>query len=262
MDTLVLYLRYISASMRSQMQYKLSFFLTSAGYFFSSIIDFVGIAVLIGRFGALKGWNIGEIALFYGLSQLSFAFTESWMRGFNVFNRYIIDGRFDRILLRPRGVAMQVLAAEFQLMRVGRFIQGGAILWYGILASGIAWRFSDVLMLVGGLIGGVLVFSGIILIQATSCFWTVESLEAFNMFTYGGLEAMHYPLDIYNGWLRRALTFVLPLAAGGWIPIGAILGRVVPYPAGFLSPFIGLAFLLCGYAFWLYGLRYYESTGS
>ena len=37
--------------------------------------------------------------------------------------------------------------------------------------------------------GGVALFVGILVLQATLAFWTVESLEIVNVLTYGGVQA-------------------------------------------------------------------------
>ncbi|XXX55556.1 ABC-2 family transporter protein [Sorangium sp. So ce124] len=56
-------------------------------------------------------------------------------------------------------------------------------------------------------------FYGLLVLQATLCFWTVESLEIMNAWTYGGTEAAQYPLTLYRDWFRRFFTFVVPLAS-------------------------------------------------
>ena len=65
---------------------------------------------------------------------------------------------------------------------------------------------------------------GILILQATLAFWTIESLEIANTLTYGGVEAAQYPLDIYSRWFRDFLIFVVPIGCVGYFPIVRILG--------------------------------------
>src|SRR5256885_14819444 len=61
-------------------------------------------------------------------------------------------------------------------------------------------------------------------------FWTVESLEAANVLSYGSVEAAQYPLALYAQWFRRLLTFAVPLACVAYYPALAVLGK--PDPLG------------------------------
>ena len=84
--------------------------------------------------------------------------------------------------------------------------------------------------------GGVAFFFALMVLQATMCFWTTESLELMNILTYGGVETASYPLPIYHRLFRRFFTYVVPLACISYFPIVAVLGvddplgtsRVVP----------------------------------
>ncbi len=85
--------------------------------------------------------------------------------------------------------------------------------------SRIDWDAAAVATAVWAVAGGVALFSGILVLQATLAFWTVESLEIMNMLTYGGVQAAQYPLDIYSRWFRDLLTFVVPLACVAYYPV-------------------------------------------
>ena len=74
------------------------------------------------------------------------------------------------------------------------------------------------------------VFVGLMILEATSAFWTTESLEVWNAFTYGGVTMSQYPLEIYRPWFRRFFIFVIPLGCINYLPGVAILGR--PDPLG------------------------------
>src|SRR5437868_5632169 len=116
------------------------------------------------------------MGLFYAIISLAFAITEAGQRGFDIFPSLIKSGDFDRILLRPRPPAFQVLGQEFQLMRVGRFTQALLVLAWSAGKLNISWTAAHLILLVAAVAGGVCVFSGLFILQATLCFWTTESL--------------------------------------------------------------------------------------
>ncbi len=79
-------------------------------------------------------------------------------------------------------------------------------------------------------------FSGLFVMQATLAFWTVESLEAVNIFTYGGEAVAEYPMNVYAGWFRNFMTFVVPVGCVTYLPMLAAMGRADPLGAPALDP--------------------------
>lgn len=266
MNNVKLYFRYLSMSIQSQLQYRASFIMMSIGHFVITFIDFLGLWVLFERFGSLQGFTFAEAALFYGMVHIAFSVTEAWTRGFDTFSRLVQSGDFDRILLRPRNTVLQVLGHDFQMMRIGRFAQGLIVLLWAAYVLDIQWTLGKVFLLFFSIIGGNFLFSALIVLQATLSFWSIQSLEIVNSFTYGGVEAAQYPLSIYKSWFRKIFLFVIPLGCINYFPAIAILGKADPlqYPSWvpWISPFIGFIFFVMALQVWKVGIKHYQSTGS
>lgn len=265
-DGLALFSRYLGVSIRAQMQYRASFLLQSAGQFFITAIEFLGVWALFDRFGTLREWAFAEVAVFYGVVNVGFALADTLSTGFDQMGEFVKRGDFDRILLRPRSTVLQLIAHELALRRVGRILQGVLILAWGISMLDVSWSLGSVLLLLAAIFGGACLFLGLFVLQGTMSFWTVETLELMNTLTYGGVQTAQYPLAIYAGWFRRFFTFVVPLAAIAYFPVLAILQHPDPLgsPLWFqrLSPLLGVLFLLASLAAWRFGVRHYTSTGS
>ena len=267
MNALRLYGRYAAASIRGQMQYPGSFLLLSLAQFANTAISFVGVWALFARFGRIGGWSLGEVALCYGVIGVAFALADTVSRGFDVFGpQFVKTGDFDRLLLRPRATALQLLGHELVLTRIGRMGQALLVLAVAAHLLKIAWGPRELALALSAVIGGAALFLGLLVLQATLAFWTVESLEVANTLTYGGVAAGEYPLDIYARWFRRFLTFVVPIACVTYYPILAILRRPDPLgaPGWFLevSPAVGFLFVGVSLWVWRFGVRRYTSTGS
>ena len=56
----------------------------------------------------------------------------------NVFPRLIANGELDRMLLRPRGLIFQVIAAKVELSRLGYLVQAALVLAYAIPTCGVS----------------------------------------------------------------------------------------------------------------------------
>ncbi|GAB4467164.1 MAG: ABC-2 family transporter protein [Armatimonadaceae bacterium] len=265
-DTIQLYIAYMRASLRGQMQYRASFLMWTLAQGGGIGIEFLGIWALFDRFGSIRDWTLAEIALLFGMVNVAFALAESFGRGFDMFAGMVRTGDFDRLLLRPRSTALQVAGQEFQFLRIGRLMVGLTALIWATLTLDILWTLPKVLLLIASVIGGACVFYGLFVLQATLCFWTVESLEIMNTVTYGGTETAQYPLTIYRDWFRRFFTFVVPLACVNYIPVSALLDRGqvlgVSAVAQWTAPLIGFVFLIVCLQIWRIGERRYTSTGS
>jgi ABC-2 type transport system permease protein len=267
MDALSLCGRYWAASLRGQMQYPTAFLLLALAQFVNTAVGFVGVWALFARFGHVGGWRLGEVALFYGLIVIAFAAADAISRGFDVFGaQFVKTGDFDRILLRPRLTSLQVAGFELRLAPLGRLALGGLVLAIGVWLTPMRWTAADVAITTFAIAGGVAIFYGLLVLQATLAFWTVESLEVANIVTYGGMEAGQYPLDVYAGWFRSVMLFAVPIGCVDYLPMTAVLGRSnaigAPAWACIASPLVGWAFLAVSLWVWGFGVRRYASTGS
>ncbi len=266
MGALRLYLRYVAVSVRSQMQYRLSFLLLAAGVLVVTASEFLGLLALFARFGRLGDFRLPEVALLYGMANASFGLAEAFARGFDNFARYVKSGEYDRLLLRPRSTAFQVAAQELWLIRLVRALQGAAVAAWAAGEIGVAWTPARAGLLLAAVAGGACVFAGLFVLQAALAFFSTETLELANIVTYGGVETAQYPLAIYRAGFRRFFTFVVPLACVNYLPVLALTGRSavagVPALAGWLSPAVGLVFLLVALRLWRAAELRYRSTGS
>jgi ABC-2 type transport system permease protein len=263
---LELYRRFVGARVRAQMQYRASFVLMVAITGLGLATEFLAILILFHRFEHLAGWSVGEVALLYGVASVSFGLAEMIGAGFDVFPNTIRRGELDQVLLRPASVFTQVLAADFQLRRLGRIAQGLAAIAVGLTRTPIDWSAGKVLYLPIMLASGTAMYLAMFVFGAVLCFWTVQSIELINILTNGGTELASYPLPIFHLALQRFFTFVVPLAFVSYFPALYILDR--PEAAGwpgwlpFLSPFAALALITLARLAWSIGLRHYRSTGS
>lgn len=256
-----LYLRYLSIHVKSQMQYRTSFFLTLIGQFLTSFSAFIGIYFMMTRFNEVEGFSFSEVLLCFAAVLIAFSLAECFARGFDAFSSVIGNGEFDRIMVRPRNVMFQVLASKLELSRIGRLVQAAIVFAYAIPASGVEWTADKIITLILMIISGTVVFSGLFIIYAALCFFTTEGLEFVNIFTDGGREFGRYPLSIYGEGILKFFTFVIPLALFQYYPFIYLIGRSGNILYMFF-PLFGFAFLIPCYILWRIGIRHYKSTGS
>lgn len=256
-----LYFKYLSIQFRSMMSYKASFLLVTINQFFTTAFSFLSIYFLFDRFGNIKGYSFSEVLLCFSTILISFSISECFCRGFDKFSSMISNGEFDRIMIRPRSAIIQVLGSKIEFSRIGRLMQAIIIFIYTINTCNVEWSLGKVLTLVFMIIGGISIFSGLFLICAGICFFTTEGLEIINIFTDGGKEIAQYPLNIYEKWVVKFFTFIIPFSLVNYYPFLYIIGKEDRLLYMFL-PLIAVLFLIPAYLLWRIGIRHYKSTGS
>lgn len=263
-----LYRRLIGVQIRSQMHYRSGIVLEMIGIALSTILGFLTLALIFQRFGSIAGWSLAEVAFLYSLVEAAFGLMDLIFSGFDPqnFGRQVRLGRFDQIMLRPVSLTLQVLGSEFVLRRIGRISQGLVVFVLALSWLHVHWNAAKILYMPVIFISMVAFFGGLFIIGAAITFWTVESIELINIFTYGGSEMMSYPMHIYQDWLRYFFTYVIPAIFLLYYPTLYILDKPDPFHfpafAPFLSPLAAMLVLAAALAFWQYGIRHYQSTGT
>ncbi|HET8529279.1 MAG TPA: ABC-2 family transporter protein [Gaiellaceae bacterium] len=265
-DSLLLWRRLVGAQIRSQVQYRTSFALELVGAFLISFLDFLAVLVIFHNTPRLVEWTVQEVAFLYALSSIVFALTDLLIGHLDLFPRLIRDGNFDILLVRPRGTLFQVVASDFQLRRLGKAAQGALVLVYALAALHVHWTAGRVVVLLVSLPAGILIFSAVWVVFTCLAFWTTDSGEFTNAFTYGGNFLAQYPIDIYGAWLRRFLAYLVPLGFVCYFPALYVLGKHdplgLPRVLQFLSPAVALAAAGVAGLAWRFAVRHYRSAGG
>ena len=259
--TMRLYGHYLSLCIRSTMQHKASFAMQILGQLLMLFTTFLGIYFMFERFHTVAGYTYNDVLLCFSIVLMQFSLAEMFARGFDTFGGMVRRGEFDRVLVRPRGEVLQILGSKFELTRMGRLIHAVVVLAYVLATVEMRWNALRILTLCSMLLGGVLLFSGLFLIYASFCFFTLEGLEFMNIFTDGGREYGKYPIDVYGKRMQRFTTYVIPYTLVQYYPLQLLLGRSERWQYC-LYPLGTVGFLLLCYAFWRFGVRHYTSSGS
>ena len=116
------------------------------------------------------------------------------------------------------------------------------------------------------ILSGAAIYTGLVVIGATVCFWTIRTPEVINVFTVGGAEASSYPLSIYSGWIRGIFLFVIPIAFANYPAALLLLARADPLGlpgwSAWLAPLAAALFCAAALAFWRVGVSKYQGAGS
>jgi ABC-2 type transport system permease protein len=263
-----IYWRLIKIQMQSQLEYRVSFLFDIAASIFYFSFWFLSLVLIYQKFENLGGWTLPEVAFLYGMVEMAFGTMDLIFSGFDplTFGQQVRLGTFDQILLRPLNLTIQIFGSQFILRRLGRILQGIAIFGLALAWLDIHWTIVKVIYLPFILGSLICFFGGLFMIGATITFWTIQSIEVVNIFTYGGSEMMSYPMHIYQRWMRQFFTYVIPAIFLNYYPALYILDKSdplgLPPIAYFMAPIVGIGTLILAMQFWRFGIRHYQSTGT
>ncbi len=256
-----LYIESIKLQIKSQLEYKTSFilsFISQIGIFFTYYFMTI---TLFQKFNNIKGYTLYEILLCFSIIHFGFAFNETFFKGIDKFEKLIIDGSLDRLLVRPRNILFQVIYEEVDFIKLSRLIQAIIILIISVNKLNIPINLVNLLILILMLISSIILFFGLFLLMASYCFITVNGLEVKNVLTDGGKHMAQYPIGIFKKSFIFIFSFIIPYASVNYYPLLYLLNKSdnILY---LLSPLLVFIYLIpCLLAFKL-GLKHYNSTGS
>lgn len=259
-------LRIAGIRLRGQMSYRGSFFMQIFSNFIMHLAEVLALFAMFHRFDTMGGWTLGEVAMLHGISMLAFGIGDTISVGLDSVPNQIRQGDFDSILIRPLSSWVQALVNEVSLRHFGQLFQGAVVLIYAFSVLDIAWNPAKAAVLVMALLTGIALFVALFTTVAILSFWTVNSVEAVNAFTYGGSDLAQFPLHIFDRWMRNLFLFIIPVGFMTYYPALFILDKRDPLgmPSWFLllgPPVVGVFCLVISRA-WQQGIRHYRSTGS
>jgi ABC-2 type transport system permease protein len=261
-----IYRRLVGARIRSQVEYRLSALLQLLGAGLLTAIDFVAIAVIFANVQELEGWTLGEVALLYALATISFAFTDLVIGHLDLFPQMIREGTFDQLLVRPLPSLFQVVASDFAVRRLGKVLQGVAVLVFALASVDVDWTVGRVLAIPLAIVAGAVIYGAVWVALATIAFWIVDAIEFVNAFTYGGSYLSQYPIGVFARWLRGVVIFVVPLAFVAYFPALYVLGKDdalgLPEALQYASPVVAVLATVAAGAVWRNAVRHYRSAGG
>lgn len=250
--------------MRAALSYRMSFWMLTIGGFFLGGLDMIGIFIMFQTVDTLGGFSLTEVAFLYGAAGLGLAVADLVVGQVERLGQLVRLGKLDVMMVRPLPLLTQVCAEQFALRRVSRVLLTAGIFTWG--AAYVDWTPLRAAVAASMLICGAVIFGAIWIAFATIQFWTADSAEVANAFTYGGSTVTQYPLAIYPSEVIKALTFAVPLAFVNWYPALYILDRDdplgLPTAFQFASPVAAAVVVAAAALAWRAGVRRYTSTGS
>lgn len=261
MNQLRLFGVYLRINILGEVAYRVNFYVQ----LFQSLVELAtalaGLAVVFSYTGDLHGWTPNEMLALVGVYFMAGGIIGLVIEpSLEQFITSVRDGLLDFTLTKPEDAQFLVSLQRFNIWKVVDVIIGAAVLVVALvrLGRGVgAWQaVSFGLMALTGLV----VIYSFWLMLATLSFWLVR-VENILVIFQSMYEAGRWPLSIYPGWLRFALTFIVPVAFATTLPAEALTGRLT-YPTLLVAMVAAALLAVLSRVLWLLGLRHYSGASA
>jgi ABC-2 type transport system permease protein len=258
----LLFFDYFTQYAKVRISYRGDFFISLATSFAATLFSLAFVYVMFQKAQQLAGWNFYEILFLWGFTQIPYGlFNVISLNLYEFGNNYIIEGKFDRVLLRPVSSLFQVLFENFRIESLQEVVTGTVCMWWATRHLGLVWSPAKFGMLVFFGACAAIIYVSVFLLLSTVSFWFEDRIgvhpPVWNVIAFG-----RYPLSIYSGAVQFFLCWIIPFGLASYYPSVRMLGRTATPEYLVYVPIVAIVFLAIAISVWNSGTRHYSSTGS
>lgn len=252
---------FFRVSVMGEAAYRVNFYVQLFQSLMELATALTGLTVIFSYTTNLGGWQPYEMLALVGVY-----FITGGMIGFVIqpsmeqFITSVRDGKLDFTLIKPEDSQFLVSLQVVNIWKLIDIVLGFAVLATALVQLGekIGGRQAANFFIM--LLSGAVIIYSFWLILATLSFWFVR-VENILVIFQSMYEAGRWPVSLYPGWLRFALTFIVPVAFATTVPAEALTGRLTE---GTLIGAVASAVILLVISrlFWKIGLRQYSGASA
>lgn len=260
LDNISLYFSFLNASLKEVLIYRLDCIVAFFSQLVVQLISFIFLLIVFQNTENIAGWNFKQILLLYGITRISIAIVGYCFDSlYDIGPRYIRNGEFDKILLRPVHPLISIIGASKDFSAVTDLVLGLVLTISMLIQLSIPITVVLIVKIIFFSIIGALIIGAINTIFSVASFWTYKSNEVIWSF-YRIYTFAEYPIDIYNKFIKILITVILPFAFAAYYPTMNYLGfdKYMIY----LSPIVAIVLWIIAVKLWNLALNKYRSTGT
>jgi len=246
---------------KSKMQYRDDFLISSVGMFFSSLTTIAIFWVLLNTIPDLAGWSFDQLVFIYAFYMLAISPMQILFDHFWQLRYHIIEGTFLKYYFRPLNMMFYYTSEMFDIKGIVQLLLGIAIFVYASINLNVVWTVPRLLLLLVSLISAALVTISIMVIASSAAFWIYNSYPVMDL-AWRLREYSAYPMTIFDGFFRILFTYIVPIGFIAFYPSQFFLETGSVSYLVYISPLVGMGFFALAYRVWTKGVNSYSGTGS
>lgn len=257
-----LYRVLIKQFFKTLLQSKVDFLMGLFGFFFTQVLGIAFLYLIFDKIPNLNGWTLSQLIFIYGFAQIprgiDHLFTDNiWLVAW----RMVVNGDFDRYMLRPMNVFFQIICEKLQPDAVGELLIGTILIIMSLSKGIVIVDGMHIVMFIVSVIAGAVIYTSIKLLFASLSFWIKRS-GPFLQVAYEMADFAKYPVEIYSKPIQFILTFVIPFAFVAYFPASYFLIQKSALTTIGIECLIAVILSILAYSIFKIGISKYESAGN
>lgn len=169
------------------------------------------------------------------------------------------SGNFDLVLMKPADAQLLVSVRTVSPSHLWDVLAALALAGWSVSQTGLPAP-GDAVVAAGLLICGIASMYALWLMAISLSFWFVR-VDNLRFLLWSAADAGRWPIQVFSGWARYVLTFVIPVALLTSFPAMALRGE---WDSGVLatSAAVALGFVVLSRLAWTRALASYTSASS
>lgn len=267
MKTLKRYMRlykvFVKQFFKFLVQSKADFLIGLMGFFFTQAAGIAFLFLVFRQIPSLGDWTLSELIFIYGFAQIprgiDHLFTDNiWLVAW----RLVVNGKFDRYLLRPMNLFFQVICEKLQPDALGELLVGTILIIVSLSKGIVLVDGAHVVFFVVSILAGAVIYTAIKLLFASLAFWMKISGPVLYT-AYQLADFAKYPTEIYSRVVRVVITWIIPFAFVAYLPASYFLKpSVSPWNTIGVECILAVVFFGIAYLVFNRGTHAYESSGN
>jgi ABC-2 type transport system permease protein len=253
---------YFAQFVKSRLAYRADFLIDSAGVVVALVVQLAFLGVLYTKIRTLAGWSLDQLVFIHGFSLVPLGLFNLISPNLWSFSeRYLVEGRFDRVLLRPVHPLFQVVFESFHVPALNEVILGMVLMFVAGARLGLQPDAMDIALFPVLAVSAACVYMGVFVMLTAVSFWFEDRLGVAPP-VYNMIRFARYPITIYHPAVRALLSWVIPFGFAAFYPATRFLETEEFRVFVALTPVAGAVCLLGAVLVFRMGARRYASTGS
>jgi ABC-2 type transport system permease protein len=254
---------FIRASLQNEMAYRINLFVNVGLALVGLASAVAGVAVIYSHTATLSGWTLDQTLLLLGVYTIVNGLLNVFVApNLDQLSQSIRQGTLDFTLLKPASSQFLVSFQRCVIWGTTDVMLGFGLIVYCLTrplsAGGVGA--TPLALFVVTLTAGVVVLYCMWTMLATFAFWFIR-IDNLTTVLHSFFGMGRFPVDAYPLWMRRLLTFVVPVALVTTVPSEALSGRLAPL-IPVVSVLAAAIMLWLSTRLWRKGLGQYTSASS
>ena len=267
MKTLKRYVRlykvFVKQFFKFLVQSKADFLIGLMGFFFTQAAGIAFLYLVFQQIPSLGDWTLDQLIFIYGFAQIprgiDHLFTDNiWLVAW----RLVVNGKFDRYMLRPMNLFFQVICEKLQPDALGELLVGIILLAVSLSKGIVIVDGMHIVFFCISMIAGAIIYTAIKLLFASLAFWMKVSGPVLYT-AYQMADFAKYPTEIYKKGVRFIITWIIPFAFVAYLPASYFLRpQISPWETIGIECILAVVFFTIAYLVFQKGTHVYESAGN